>query len=96
MVVQYLNFSIEKSKPYSLVRLLMAWSRSSSGMACKALWCGGIYTTFLNRKHNALQQCHAPSSAGGVGRGTRKIPLIPAFSLKGEGASICVNTFTFK
>jgi len=58
----------------------------------------GIYTTFLHGKNNGLQQCQAPSPAGEGQGEENKIkwlyspPLIPAFSLKGEGATTCLDT----
>ena len=56
----------------------------------------GIYTTFPHSKNNELQKRQAPSLVGEGWGEESKIkylnPLIPAFSLKGEGAPTCVDT----
>jgi len=60
----------------------------------------GIDTTFLYFKYNELQIDFAPSPAGeGWGeeiKFTLYAPLIPTFSLKGEGASAYVDSYTTK
>jgi len=56
----------------------------------------GLYTTFLYFKYKEFQIDLTPLLLEGCGEEnklTRYIPLIPAFSLKGEGADTCEDTY---